>query len=280
MSTTIANAFGFELPEDTPVKGSGALYDDNVLIGIEHEFEGWRSDVHAGNTPSQYFTERDGSLRNGGMEYILSSPLKGGELNDALLSMSDMYDGSDLIINERTSTHVHVDVRDLTILQYRNFILAYIILEDILFGLCSEERIGNPYCVALGQSRHMENTFRNLQRGATRGDMFSEGLRYGAISMNATQRMGSLEFRMRETIPVYNDILQWVNILLGMRDFAVNKCSLDYMSFIEKLHSKDPQLVLKYMLGENNTKYIVSKLPDLEQRLSTGADAIFNYIRN
>lgn len=280
MSTTIASTFGFDISEETPVKGSGALYDDNVLVGIEHEFEGWHSSTHSDRTPPQYFTERDGSLRNGGMEYILSAPLRGGDLNDALLSMSDMYDGSGLIVNERTSTHVHIDVRDLTILQYRNFILAYIILEDILFGLCSEERIGNPYCVALNQSRHMASTFHHLQRGQLRGDMFSEGLRYGAISMNATQRMGSLEFRMRETIPVYNDLLQWINILLGMRDFAVNKCSSDYMGFIEKLHNKDPQLVLKYMLGENNTKYIVSKLPDLEQRLSTGADAIFNYIRN
>lgn len=267
--STVASTFGLTAPQGATSRASDLFHDDTVLIGIEHEFERYAG---RGDIPADWRAESDGSLRNNGIEFILREPLAGSDLQRAVQAFDAYYQQSGMEINERTSTHVHIDVRNMSVEQYRNFIFTYLLLEDVLFGLCHAARIGNPYCSPLSHSENMRSTFISMLDGHLSGDMFGESLRYGAISLNASRTLGSLEFRMRETVGSSAELVPWINIIMDMRNFAAGQCSPDYMGFLRRAHQRSALQALQYILSDASARYIAENVEDLDERFATGVD--------
>ena len=115
------------------------------LVGVEFELEGMnRFRVDDPEFAAYWKIVEDGSLRDGGKEFVLSRPFAGADLDKAL-SLFDKHvskSGHDIKISDRTSVHVHIDVRDLTFAQLTIF-------ETALFNMAGETRANNIFATSL-----------------------------------------------------------------------------------------------------------------------------------
>ena len=106
----------------------------STLLGVEVEME------KAERLTTTYWdAKEDGSLRDGGVEYVFGAPYGGGDAIKALEELDKLVtEKMKPSMSERTSTHVHVDVRDLTRDQLTSFILLYMVFEQPLFKYCGD----------------------------------------------------------------------------------------------------------------------------------------------
>src|SRR5690606_25615934 len=125
-------------------------------IGLEIEVEGSLkaiADVHA--QPKYWTSKQEGSLR-GGVEYVLYSPVPMKELPDALDEIGKVFEQCPKIVRSiRCSTHMHVNVSDLTIQQIYNVIGYYYLIEDILVNTQGPVRKGNLFCLRMSDAEFL-----------------------------------------------------------------------------------------------------------------------------
>jgi len=141
---------------------SKMLIDSNTAIGLELEVEDMllynKSDLFDSGL---WTIVEDGSLRDNGIEFIMGvaslqqkdiSPLKGVDIDRALNLLEQSLEETEAIPNlsERTSMHVHVDIRDLTVDQLINYILLFSIFEETFFKYSDYSRYTNNYCKPIG----------------------------------------------------------------------------------------------------------------------------------
>jgi hypothetical protein len=192
------------------------------LVGVEIEME---NAVAVGST--YWRATNDGSLRDNGVEYVLSQPLTGVDLLRALDELEHIVhdNGFTPTFGERTSTHVHVDVRDLDKEQLTSYILMYMALEIPLFKLCGEDRESSNFCPSYRQAESQVVAINKLIK-ANRFPSVHRVLlgseRYAGCNINSVHKFGSLEFRGHRGEYRKEPILLWINLLLSLKDFARN----------------------------------------------------------
>ena len=96
--------------------------------GVEFELEG-------SNLPDAvlgWTTTHDGSLREGGIEYVTAKPLELERVLEAIDRMEEATKKSKIFNTGYAGTHVHVNVSDLTITQMFSFALLFLALEDVI----------------------------------------------------------------------------------------------------------------------------------------------------
>ena len=189
-------------------------------IGIEIEVEGR-------NLPSEipgWRREHDGSLRGEETaEYVLRNPIERRSVSMMLNRITEAYADNRSRIDDsyRTSTHVHLNVQELTVTQVYNIITLYFIFEEYLVRHCGEHREGNLFCLRLQDAEAM---LPILRIAAANGDMNvlrSDNLRYAAINVAAIPKYGSLEFRSMRGTSNMEAIKTWVDLLLHIKDAAL-----------------------------------------------------------
>lgn len=200
----------FKLPNE--LKQSGE-------VGIEVEAEGQ-------NLPRQrvkgWRCIEDGSLRGESREYVLEQPVPRANVLGFLEILKAAYAREGTIIQDsfRTSVHVHVNVQEMPIVQWYNYITLYLVFEEMLTEFCGPTRVGNLFCLRAQDAEYMLDM---LQQSAVRKEwhrLVHDNLRYAALNIKATGTYGSLEFRsMRGTEDIHL-INNWVNILLSLKDAA------------------------------------------------------------
>lgn len=192
---------------------------DNNYVGVEIEFEN-RAALKNTDTMSKYWRfEEDGSLRNGGMEIVFREPFKGDTVKAALYNAEEAT--AECLFTYRCGLHVHIDCRDLTAAQLRSFVMLYILFEPILLPLCGEGREESNFAVPVGSNYALMAALggrMSIERLAGIGrDDFG---RYSALNLQAYASYGSLEFRSMQGTGDAKDILNWIEILLSIKDFA------------------------------------------------------------
>ena len=245
----------------------------NTLIGIEVELEGVNDlNINHNGFLNYWNVVEDGSLRDGGMEYVLTRPFAGDDLITAL----DIFDktisksGHDIRLSERTSVHIHIDVRDLTYAQLMRFVSLYAVFEESLFKIAGgENRKNGIFATSLA------NAEGYISRLGSNGDnpenhIGNDNLmhfsKYSACNLAAVKTYGSLEFRNHEGTYDTTRILNWINILLSLRKEAVNnKVTLE--GILEDISLSGAEKVFKSVFG----KYSESMMyPDLEFDMFNG----------
>ena len=134
LAETPKNAQGFELELET---------NKAVLWPILKE---WRH-------------KKEGSLRNYGSELILSKPLYGEDLIEALKNISRTIESNKeyLVDTIRTSTHVHHNIQDKTGIDILSIFALYWIVEDLLMDFCGKYRKGNYNCLSLSETNRLSD---------------------------------------------------------------------------------------------------------------------------
>jgi hypothetical protein len=202
-------------------------------LGVEIELEGFTDeDVTTANRHLNplWVSHRDGSLRNGGIEFVTSGGLGGEQLHQAYkrivhcLETHVNYDAT-----WRCSTHMHINMLDFTIPQVVKFLLAYTASEPILFEHNGAYRRSSNFCTPVADSM----AFHKKLIGRLTPDTISS--RWGAQSCNkytalnlqplfgdgrSCPPLGTVEFRGGRPMTTMEDLLVQTNLLLSIKEFA------------------------------------------------------------
>ena len=231
MHRTIGEAIGSPHYQPTSDKVDVRLPSSNTGIGVEIELENIGYFCHKTGYPLIFPTWQaveDGSLRRG-TEFIFNGPLAGIEISNALELFGlfvEHYNkhNNAIVVNERCSIHVHMDVRALTGKQLLNLIWVYLLVEKLLFLYVADNRIKNNYCKPLSHStfrgvlellsfnqeaRHIVSNIRN----------YSD--KYSAMNIQPVCTFGSVEFRHHPGTTDVNRIFEWIKVILSIKSISI-----------------------------------------------------------
>lgn len=191
--------------------------------GIEVELEG--RGVGA-RMPEGWVPHNEGSLRNGGVEFVLPRPLDFGPALDAALgSLNDTLTKEGVRLDYesyRTSTHIHVNMVDETVETVLRFITLYTVIDPFLLSVVGRYRDGNVFCMNMSDTGEIHVGIEQFIKAAKSGNAAGVVVRgkYSSLNMSALWRFGSLECRVFPMSVDPVQIKQWLNWLQRILDFA------------------------------------------------------------
>lgn len=217
--------------------------DPTLIMGMELEIE---NALHL-NAPRIFTTTEDGSLRNGGVEFVsrpafyyqlyhgleqffnkLNPPLQ--TLHEEDGSYSDRSNYSD-----RTSIHVHTNVVDLTKEQLATICMLYQVFERCLFEFVGADRDKNIFCVPWYETNMGKSTVKHLLQGEFAP--VYDWQKYTALNLLPIQERGSIEWRH---LPGTNDLGKidtWLHIIGSIYRAAREQPFQYWMDMLLQLNS-------------------------------------------
>jgi len=245
----------------------------NTLVGVEIELENVKGfDTENSQLRDYWNVVRDGSLRDNGLEFVLSRPFAGEDLISALNTFDNIIsqNGKKLRTTDRTSVHIHIDVRDMTYAQLLRFISLYTTFEEPLFKVADTgNRKSGIFSTSLdnaeGYLSLLGNEGINPSSSSARAKMMNFS-KYSACNIGAVQKYGSLEFRGHEGTYDTQRILKWINILLSLRKEAVDN-DRDLESIFGDISNQGAEKVFKDIFGKFSDDMMY---PDLEFDMFNG----------
>lgn len=247
--TTLARLLGHEAA--APVTENHPLVVGRGRVGLELELENMPNAIH--DRVRGWSVTHDGSLRNSGVEYVLRGAQGGQELFQSILALEETLLPYHCDANLRCSTHVHLDVRALTVFQLKRLLLAYMVFERAIFELSGSHRMTNNFCPAFGFAQQQIRTIANVwnQEGAdfvggiVAGRDRQSSDKYAALNLVPIFTQGSVEFRGAEAKPSAGKMLRLANRILSLHDLAVNADENQTdAEFINSLANLDLQIAL------------------------------------
>lgn len=226
----------FSIPKDRLQKGE---------IGIEIEIEG--DDLpHESKT---WVKTQDGSLRGNSAEYVLRKPLDRKEAFDALDLLEDQYQRYGTVSNGsiRESIHIHINVQDLTLLQFYNFLTMYLVLEEVLITFCGPQREGNLFCLRASDAKYLLKALKDLTVTKAFKNFANDDFRYAAVNIVAVPKYGSLEFRSMRGTTDFQAVKTWIDLLLRVKNYSLEFD--DPTAIIEAFSEGDYGLFVSQALG-------------------------------
>lgn len=227
-------------PDRRSNKSDDRLVDNNVYIGIEIELQNMQRYSKYPLDESKFWIRKDdGSLRNNGMEFITGTtinnslfPIRGKDLVDSLDQWKEWVDRYTVETNtipetsERTSLHIHIDVRDLEKEQVDRLILLWATFEPTFFyGLLNNGRETNIYCKPFFyniEAKRRASQILNSGKTNELNHLYSHAAKYEAMNLLSITNYGSVEFRIHHGTYDSEEILSWINLLLMLRKAATD----------------------------------------------------------
>lgn len=258
------------------------LVNNKSFLGIEVEVErveDWEDFEH--KVSPWWKCVEDGSLRNSGREFV-SIPLRGENVYNALYILKRVLeDHSNYSFSERTSVHVHLNVRKFTVEQLMNFLITYLIVEQTLFSKVKSSgfiRDKNIFCVPVTESKyylHMDEAFNSYYQGKyleTVDSLVNLWKKYTALNLLPIREQGTVEFRHLGGTLDISLIMNWINLILSIRNY-VSKNSLDTtLLFVENLNTNSQYLAfLQTVFGDY---YQCLLHPEIDNELANGVTIV------
>ena len=259
MTTKIGSIFGKVADPRTHVEDKRWPIP-NCYTGLELEFEKaeLKETVQQRLNPTFIEFWKDNSLRGNNVELRFILPLYGADLTAALDELkrivAEFYrlNGYTLALNARTSAHVHLDVRDLTVEQFRRLKMLGILFEKVLFHYCAPEREYNNFCLPTYRAEGLRDAYNNVLVGSD--DLIARGVKgaskYTGMNFLAVQEHGSIEFRHHQGTLVMEEIAEWISIIQCLKKAA---CAMNFTTINElggEVSRTGPSVVAKNVFGE------------------------------
>lgn len=244
-----------------PAAAPDAKLAANYLIGVEIELEEFRGD--AADAGRMWTLHDDGSLVNG-MEFVLHPPRNGAELIEGVDRFFDAkfkYTGGD-----RTSVHLHVDMTDgVTVGQFRSLFCLTFLLEGAIYRIADEHRKWGGYSSPLidmspGRMNNLlaGNTPAQFCAGVTGKTHQDKYYGFNSVSLG---KHGTLEFRYFPCTDDKKVLLQWINLVLELKQVAM-------------AHPDPDELLAQFTDDAAVVKWIKKNLPKSAEGLLQYADRI------
>jgi len=238
------------------------LDDTNQLlnegkIGIEIEAEGLSDSViRTVSRCGLWRTVQDSSLRNG-IEFT-SLPILGMDIIEAI-EFIDKTISTKARFGERTSTHIHVNIQDITPEALFQFMKLYVIFERAMFEYVGNDRDKCIYCNPIYNSKNSQEymfSVTSSKVGTSAKNHISKWSKYHAMNIGAILKFGTVEFRHLYGTANKQVLLDWINILLSLKRYSINNPDMDLINRISAVGvSRFVDEVLMENKGEPLVKY-------------------------
>ena len=231
---------------DTWMKPPSNLILPEHVIGIEFEVENWTSE--ADRALQSRFGEHtcicvaDGSLRNNGME-IVTKPMMA---KDAMAFAKTFFDllPDNVDFSPRTSTHIHVNVRDFNTDQVTALVATYVCVERLLYKFVGNSRSKGIFCVPI-----IDSSLPSVMHNNTDLRVISNyWMKYSGLNLKPISKYGTVEFRHLGGTQDYTRLVDWLNLILGIVKFATENSLERVLERIYNLNSNSEYLLLLYDL--------------------------------
>lgn len=216
---------------------SKRLAVNDVFMGLEIELEHLRNfEAHVHAKPmidsGLWTITEDHSLRDNGREFIMQEQGTGQPImgNDVVRALEAFQESMKLLdkakkpphLSDRTSIHVHLDVRDLEEEHIDRFALLYYTFEEILFKWIGDDRDKSNYCRTAARNYDVISRTAGLLRAndVPFQNRVGWGNKYDAFNFLAIKGLGTIEVRSMRATTDMDTILQWMNILLRLHEAA------------------------------------------------------------
>lgn len=182
-------------------------------VGLELEIEGERLPSFVNE---DWDVKADGSLR-GGLEYVFSQPLGSVNTKAALESLAQCFKDNRSVLDYsfRTSTHVHVNVSNLSLDVTKAIIVLFHLFEDEYINFCARSRKSNRFCLGMKDGDGVLHNIRGFLN--TNAIPRIDSGKYSAMNLCTLSTFGTLEFRTLEGTDNWERIYTWVRVLLALR---------------------------------------------------------------
>ena len=192
--------------------GSTRMVAPFTYVGVEIELE--HCNMHS-NIPSTWNKVEDNSLKLDGMEYV-TRPIQVKYLEVELLRLFNGVRGSKP--TSRCSVHIHLNVRDFTLVELEKFLILYLIFERSLYRI-SGDRWCNNFCVPLyNYPVLIKSTLHNLSKGVFNEEWYKyHGLNISPIFGGESSKLGTIEFRHLRGTKDIGLILLWINLIVSLK---------------------------------------------------------------
>lgn len=237
-------------------------------VGIEIETEADRE--YKIPDMGYWRAERDGSLRDFGIEYILKGPVNvNKELDQALSEFTKKMAG--IKLNEQsisTSVHVHLNFLNNKWIHVVNFMTVYYLLENLLIKASGPDRLSNLFCLPICDAEGCVDSAKDLIRGISKHSrrpvMNPDGVKYAALNLANLYKIGTLEVRSMRGTTNPEIISMWAKILHRMKEFASlpEMMPLDILEIyrrtgVEFLHEVFPDRAMRDFLNIPNKEELI-----------------------
>lgn len=206
-------------------------------IGIELELEGLNG---IGNVRG-WQTHSDGSLRDG-VEYVFDGPQSGEVALASMLAMGEYLQRNRPDPTFRCSTHIHVDVRDLNMLEYDKLVSLYAMVEHVLFDHCAPERRFSNFCTPFFVSNRLMRTYHEIFKAPPLPSHKVRNLaswpKYSALNLKVSQQYGSIEFRGSHALTTSEDLVSLAQRMLHLKRMVKESNDEEtVLQFITRCHN-------------------------------------------
>lgn len=232
-------------------------------IGLEFEFE--NTGMVARNrglptTPWSHYWEwhEEGSIRDGGSELVFVEPLFGRDAIVALEGLMSFAQENGWRASNRTGLHVHLDVRDMEVMQLVGMCVLYAIYEPAIFHWIGDNRENSHFCVpwykAEGSILEAAEIIKSAVKPAADGpnlellNSAERYQRYAAFNLQALYRYGSIEARHMKATTDVRRIMDWINVLMALKRATTHLPASD-TAIVSMVEREGPLRAMQNILG-------------------------------
>jgi len=223
------------------------IVSPQTFVGLEVEVEGMLAALHEHSLKPLWRIVLDGSLRNNGVEFV-SSPIRGNAIPAALIQLSDYLNTVQTKhdFSARTSVHAHINMRTATAEHLMNLLMVYLVFEPTLyaavFNTLQKKRDDNIFCLPIGHSLRLldlQGIFTQWESGnleiiSAIPDLWKK---YTGLNLTPLKGFGTIEFRQLGGTANVPKIIEWLNLILSIKDYAITHSYEDIQSRILELNT-------------------------------------------
>lgn len=267
---------------------TGEPYEPNRhnFIGIEIEVEGISNDHYTEwlhQAPSWFEIHSDGSLRNGGAEFI-TYPFDGRYASSVLKYFFTSLERTNpgFTFTNRCSIHVHLDMTDTTYWQFESLYQLYLCFERQFYNYAGDVRENSNFCVPVSETPFEEYLFSSA-RSRTWSSLLNtipglDAAKYTGLNITRLRDIGTVEFRHLPGHKRVPFITKFIHFILCLKQFAINNTREQVNSLIMNANTiSNYQMFAEGVFGEHtNALFPTGEFNLIEEGITTAKRIYFD----
>lgn len=207
----------------------------NRLYGVEFEVENV-TDFPTALSSYGLTMHADASLRNHGCEFV-TKPLEINYILDRIRTFYSLKKHYRWCSSARTSTHIHANVSNLSIKEFRNILAVYVLTEQLLWEFVGKARRNNIFCVPVADAPEHLVGFASFMRTGMIQHIIRTS-RYSSLNLMALTKFGTIEFRHAPMWSTEEPALIWAELINKIMSSTIpveeslNLSRADYRQYI------------------------------------------------
>tara|TARA_Y100000401_G_scaffold11824_2_gene8101 strand:+ start:2997 stop:4820 length:1824 start_codon:yes stop_codon:yes gene_type:complete len=270
LTTYLANPFNYSpLPRSYSAKSA---FD--TFVGIESEVitesEGASEYIDEDREVPRYFrVVDDGSLNQGGVEFVTRKPIIGTDVDRALDELEEAHQIEWNTVDSSCGLHIHMNALDMGFKEIKSLLMIMSRIQNVIYDSIPNNRRDTSYARVITMTPkeiakidtlgHLITSYYGMVDSVISDNKYNEA-RYIGTNIHARFYLGSIEFRYHEGTIRANHIKEWIMFLNKIMSSSKSLYSNPklYRKIIDtKFSALD---IVRDITGISGVEYIESKI--------------------